>query len=133
MIFYFEHIINNNNIFGTYQTLYKLGARKVAVFGLGPIGCAPAEIAQFGTNGSACVDWVNNLVALFNNRLKPLVQELNRDLKDVNFTFINITSISSEDPSAAGELQSRIHMQYMEEWWQFFFSFSLHMHRLDRL
>lgn len=28
------------------KTLYNLGARKIAVFGLGQVGCAPAEIAM---------------------------------------------------------------------------------------
>ncbi|KAI3764520.1 hypothetical protein L2E82_14531 [Cichorium intybus] len=76
-------------------SLYKLGARKIAVFGLAPLGCTPTEIARFGTNGKLCVDKINDAVKLFNDRLKPLVVELNNDLPDARFTFINLTNILS--------------------------------------
>ncbi|GFQ02719.1 GDSL esterase/lipase at1g29670 [Phtheirospermum japonicum] len=92
------------------MTLYHSGARKVAVFGVGLLGCLPQELANYPTNGSACVDFINNSVQLFNNRLTPLIDSLNRDLPDslnrdlpgAQFTFINITSISLGDPSLNG-------------------------------
>ncbi|KAI3796738.1 hypothetical protein L1987_39420 [Smallanthus sonchifolius] len=73
--------------------LYKLGARKVVVFGLTFIGCTPAEITMFGTDGKPCVESINNATKLFNDRLKPLVDDLNNDFTDARFTFINFTSI----------------------------------------
>jgi len=84
------------------RVLHASGARKVAVFDVGPIGCTPAEIATFGTNGSACVDFINGYVALFNARLKPLVDQLNYDLTNAKFIYINTTHITSGDPAAAG-------------------------------
>ncbi|KAI3764831.1 hypothetical protein L2E82_14848 [Cichorium intybus] len=76
-------------------TLYNLGARKIAIFGLGQIGCTPAEIANFGTNGKPCVEWINDAIKLFNDKLKHVVQELNSDHFNAKFTFINLTSISA--------------------------------------
>ncbi|KAI3708457.1 hypothetical protein L2E82_37627 [Cichorium intybus] len=73
--------------------LYNLGARKIVVFGLSQLGCIPAAIAAIGTNGKPCVDSINDAANLFNNRLKPLVDELNNDHFDAKFTFINLTSI----------------------------------------
>ncbi|KAK2994581.1 hypothetical protein RJ640_012748 [Escallonia rubra] len=84
------------------KTLYNYGARKVAVFGIGQQGCTPAELAMYGTNGSACVEMINDAVQLFNNRLKPLVDYFNNNLYGANFTYINITSITAGDPSSAG-------------------------------
>ncbi|GJV24386.1 GDSL esterase/lipase-like protein [Tanacetum coccineum] len=81
-------------------TLYNLGARKVAVYGIGLIGCAPAEIARFGANGT-CVDSINNKVKLFNDRLKPLVDNINSNLTDARFTFINVTSITTPEGGVA--------------------------------
>ncbi|XP_071709070.1 GDSL esterase/lipase At5g45670-like [Rutidosis leptorrhynchoides] len=75
------------------KTLYRLGARKIAVFGLGMIGCAPAEIERFGTNGKSCVEWINEAVVHFNDRLMPLVEELNTVYPDAKFTYINLTHI----------------------------------------
>ncbi|XP_030456302.2 GDSL esterase/lipase At5g45670-like [Syzygium oleosum] len=76
------------------KTLYSHGARKVVIFGLSVIGCAPAIISTFGTNGSLCVDKINSAVLLFNNRLKPLVDELNCNLADAKFTYIDFFGIS---------------------------------------
>ncbi|KAM0010375.1 putative triacylglycerol lipase [Helianthus debilis subsp. tardiflorus] len=77
------------------KTIYNLGARKIAVFGLGQVGCTPAEIRRFGTNGKPCVEWINDEVQLFNDKLKSLVAKLNTDYQDARFTLINLTSISA--------------------------------------
>ncbi|KAL8249418.1 hypothetical protein R6Q59_006286 [Mikania micrantha] len=74
------------------KTLYHLGGRKIAVFGLGMLGCAPAEMERFDTDGK-CVDWINDAAMLFNDRLKPLVDELNFCFPNARFTFINLTNI----------------------------------------
>ncbi|WOG86532.1 hypothetical protein DCAR_0205743 [Daucus carota subsp. sativus] len=84
------------------RTLYTYGARKVAVFGLGLSGCTPAKISTFGANASGCVDKINAAVALFNDRLKPLVDGLNKNLTDAKYIYINTTNISLGDPSSAG-------------------------------
>ncbi|KAK9051624.1 hypothetical protein SSX86_028251 [Deinandra increscens subsp. villosa] len=76
------------------KSLYNLGGRKIAVFGLGLIGCAPAEISAFGTDGKPCVESINHAVKQFNNKLKPIVDELNVHNPDAKFTFINVTGIS---------------------------------------
>lgn len=78
-----------------YQTLYKLGARKVAIFGLGPIGCEPSQIIGFKLKGiGGCKDNVNHMVNLYNSRLAPLVDNLNRELPDAKFIFVNCSHIS---------------------------------------
>ncbi|KAA8519592.1 hypothetical protein F0562_013963 [Nyssa sinensis] len=84
------------------KTLYDCGARKVALFGLGQIGCTPAELAAYSTNGSSCVDTINNDVQLFDDQLVSLVDDLNNNLTDAKFTYINTTRISSDDPSRFG-------------------------------
>ncbi|KAK3023484.1 hypothetical protein RJ639_045071 [Escallonia herrerae] len=84
------------------DTLYNYGVRNVAIFGLGQIGCTPAELGKYDTNGSACVDTIDDTVRLFNNRLKPLVDDFNKNRPGAKFTLINITNISGGDPSSAG-------------------------------
>ncbi|KAG8385376.1 hypothetical protein BUALT_Bualt03G0036600 [Buddleja alternifolia] len=84
------------------RTLYNSGARKIVVFGLGLLGCLPQELSTFPTNGSSCVDFVNNAVELFNNRLKPLVNDMNTNLPGAQFIYINVTSISSGDLTSIG-------------------------------
>ena len=63
------------------------------MFGLTQIGCTPLEMNKFGSNGKPCVEPINDAVNLFNDRFKPLVDDLNNDNPDARFTFINVTSI----------------------------------------
>lgn len=74
------------------KRLYFFGARKIAVFGLGLIGCSLGEIYTFGTNGSLCVDKINAAVQPFNQRLLKLVDDLNNKLPGGQFTYISSSS-----------------------------------------
>ncbi|KAL0321327.1 UNVERIFIED_CONTAM: GDSL esterase/lipase [Sesamum radiatum] len=65
------------------RTLYGYGARKIAVFGLGLLGCLPVY-----ANGTACVESINSVVQPFNNRLRPLIDTLNTDLPDAQFNLL---------------------------------------------
>lgn len=86
--------VEDDEVFCLLQTLHNYGARKIALFGLGPIGCTPEEIRTFPTNLSGCVDNINNAVTLYNDRMKPLVDGLNANLSDAHFTYINVWSFS---------------------------------------
>ncbi|XP_030944446.1 GDSL esterase/lipase At5g45670-like [Quercus lobata] len=81
-------------------TLHKLGARKVALFGLGLLGYTPVELATCSTNGSSCVENIDNVVALFNDKLVSLVDDFNSNLPNATFIFINTTQISLNSSSA---------------------------------
>ncbi|XP_074359533.1 GDSL esterase/lipase At1g29670-like [Apium graveolens] len=84
------------------KTLYNYEARKVAVFGLGQVGCTPAIVMKFGPDASGCVDRVNAAINLVNDRLKPLIDDLNSNLSGAKFIYINTTNINQGDPIAAG-------------------------------
>lgn len=92
----------DNKLLIHFQTLHEFGARKVALFGLGLIGCSPAELDAFPHPNTACVDGLNAAVVLFNNKLKSLVNDLNNQFQDSKFTFIDVFSIGSGDPKSAG-------------------------------
>eukprot|EP00257_Ricinus_communis_P026270 XP_025013684.1 uncharacterized protein LOC8267205 [Ricinus communis] len=84
------------------MALYNQGARKIALAGLGNIGCIPHSTAIRRRNGSLCADIMNEAVHLFNNQLVSLVQQLNRNLSDAKFIYINSTSIAAGDPTTVG-------------------------------
>ncbi|KAL5993295.1 hypothetical protein ACLOJK_014219 [Asimina triloba] len=74
--------------------LYDLGARKVAVWGVGQIGCIPYEIARLRGNddgsGGRCNERINRAIARFNKGLKKLVRRFNDgQLPGANFVYIN--------------------------------------------
>ena len=76
------------------QTLYNYGARKIAIFGLGPIGCIPQEALSSRPNLLGCVENTNKAVRQFNNRLKPLVDDLNAKHPGAHFTYINVSNFA---------------------------------------
>ena len=96
------HILEPSLNFFFSQTLHSYGARKVAIFGVGPIGCTPFAITSHGTNGSLCVDTINLDAQLFNKKLVSLVDQLNKELTDAKFIYVDIFGIGSGDPSLAG-------------------------------
>ncbi|KAK4440101.1 GDSL esterase/lipase [Sesamum alatum] len=75
------------------RRLYDDGARKVAVFALGELGCIPQQLAAYGaSNGSSCVETSNNVVQRFNENLKILIHDLNSNLADAEFVYTKDTS-----------------------------------------
>lgn len=86
-----KHVLNQ--LFSFYlcfvQSLYNYGARKVAVIGVGQVGCSPSELAMSSANGSACVTRINNAIVLFNNKIRSLVDDFNKNLSGAKFTYIN--------------------------------------------
>uniref|UniRef100_A0A803MVB9 GDSL esterase/lipase n=1 Tax=Chenopodium quinoa TaxID=63459 RepID=A0A803MVB9_CHEQI len=88
---------------GQHLSLYLLGARKIAVFGLGLVGCTLGEIYTFGTSdGSLCVDKINEAVQLFNEKLITLVDDLTMELPGAQFTYIGASS-STDTGSAVAD------------------------------
>ncbi|XP_021825599.1 GDSL esterase/lipase At1g29660-like [Prunus avium] len=82
--------------------LRKYGARKVSLVGLGLIGCTPDAIKTYGTNGSSCVEKLNNASQQFNQKLVALVDELNTNFTDSKFIYVNSYEMGSGDPTLVG-------------------------------
>jgi hypothetical protein len=59
------------------QALYENGARKIVVFGVGPLGCIPNVLFRFQSPDGSCIeDPVNKLVRSFNSALQVSLQKL---------------------------------------------------------
>ncbi|XP_062179588.1 GDSL esterase/lipase At5g45670-like [Phragmites australis] len=74
------------------RVMYNYGARKVALIGVGQVGCSPNELAAQSANGVTCVERINSAVRIFNQRLVGLVDQFN-SLPGAHFTYINIYGI----------------------------------------
>ncbi|XP_006356122.2 GDSL esterase/lipase At1g29670-like [Solanum tuberosum] len=83
---------------GQLRRLHRYGARKVAVSNIGLLGCLPEETRTYGRNASGCVDFINNYVQLFNQKLKVSIDNLNTNLPNARFIISNQTSISTGGP-----------------------------------
>ncbi|CAN8235515.1 unnamed protein product [Cochlearia groenlandica] len=83
--------------------LYNLGARKFVVAGLGRMGCIPSILSQ-GTDGK-CSDEVNQLVLPFNTNVKSMLSNLNQNLPNATFTYLDIARMFEDivaNPSIYG-------------------------------
>ncbi|CAI0475290.1 unnamed protein product [Linum tenue] len=72
---------------GKFQTLYNLGARKIALAGISKIGCTPFAKTIAGRKG--CVDSQNAAVVPFNKLLRDLAGRLNQDFPDAKFVYLD--------------------------------------------
>ena len=83
------------------QAMYGYGARKVALMGVGQVGCSPNELAQRSPDGATCAAEINGAIDIFNRRLVALVDQFNA-LPGAHFTYINAYGIFEDILSAPG-------------------------------
>ncbi|WJX22523.1 hypothetical protein P8452_11816 [Trifolium repens] len=78
------------------QALHDIGARKYVLVGLGDLGCTPNAIITHKTSDGSCVIEQNAAAAIFDTKLKSLVDNLNNKFS-ADSTFI----ISNSSPKSA--------------------------------
>ncbi|TYG37821.1 hypothetical protein ES288_D13G172100v1 [Gossypium darwinii] len=69
------------------RELYKLGARKVVIGGLPPMGCLPLERITNMFFGSDCIDEYNDVAKDFNKKLQGAVTELKQELGGIHLVM----------------------------------------------
>nr|XP_043632296.1 GDSL esterase/lipase At5g33370-like [Erigeron canadensis] len=90
--------------------LYNMGARRVLVTGTGPLGCAPAELAQHSRNGE-CAPELQRAAELYNPQLSQMLNDLNSKIGSHVFIDVNSKQMHSDfisDPGAFGFVSSKI-------------------------
>lgn len=70
-----------------------MGARKIIVTNVGPIGCIPFQREINLAAGDFCVEKPNQLARLFNVQLKSLVKELITNLEGSKFVYADVYRI----------------------------------------
>ncbi|KAF8403184.1 hypothetical protein HHK36_011281 [Tetracentron sinense] len=77
--------------FSTFiKNLYGLGARKIGVTTLPPIGCLPAAITLFGSRSNQCVATLNRDAVSYNNKLNITAQDLQNQLSGLKLVVFDI-------------------------------------------
>lgn len=78
------------NFFVILYDLYKLGARKMVVFQLGPLARLLAIRSKQVKPTSNCAEDVNKLVSTFNDKLGAKIKELSEKLEGSSFVATRI-------------------------------------------
>ncbi|GAB4859387.1 hypothetical protein Ancab_010850 [Ancistrocladus abbreviatus] len=71
------------------EEIYELGARKISLGGLPPMGCLPLERTINLLGGNECIEEYNSVALQFNSKLEGLVMQLNEELPNVTVVFSN--------------------------------------------
>jgi phospholipase/lecithinase/hemolysin len=85
--------------------LYKLGARRIGVTTMPPLGCLPASIRLYGKGRDACVASLNGDAERFNRKLNATVKALkgrHADLKMAIFDIYTPLRKLAEAPAEQG-------------------------------
>ncbi|XP_051197632.1 GDSL esterase/lipase APG [Lolium perenne] len=105
---YCDHLVR---IFsGFTDELYKLGARRIGVTSMPPLGCLPAAIRLYGKGRSGCVRRLNGDAETFNRKLNATVEALVKrhdGLKVAVFDIYTPLRELSEKPAAQGFSEAR--------------------------
>lgn len=70
-----------------------LGAQKIIVANVGPIGCIPFQRELNPEAGNNCFSYPNQLAQMFNTQLRSLIQELSSNLEGSKFAYANVYGI----------------------------------------
>ncbi|XP_010921444.1 GDSL esterase/lipase At4g16230 isoform X1 [Elaeis guineensis] len=76
--------------------MYLLGARKIIVANVGPIGCIPYQRDTNPSTGSNCVEFPNQMAQSYNKRLKDLLLELRSSLEGALIAYANVYHIVAD-------------------------------------
>ncbi|CAM8891030.1 unnamed protein product [Rhodiola kirilowii] len=70
-------------------SLQRMGLRKFLIAGVGPLGCIPSQLARGIAPPGRCVDPINQILGAFNEGLKRMVSQYNRNYPGSMFVYGN--------------------------------------------
>ncbi|KAL7589880.1 hypothetical protein Lser_V15G41094 [Lactuca serriola] len=87
-----------NEFVSVVEKLYQQGARTFWIHNTGPIGCLPFFVKNYpptpeNTDQIGCVRSYNNVAQEFNKNLKDKVSQLQKQLQDTSFVYVDMYSV----------------------------------------
>jgi hypothetical protein len=86
-----------------------LGARKIAIINVGPLGCIPSQLASNNVQNGQCIEYINGYVRGFNAATVLLVNRLSAQLPGSKFVIGNAYDIVADkiaNPANYGDFSS---------------------------
>ncbi|KAK7266636.1 hypothetical protein RIF29_19285 [Crotalaria pallida] len=93
-----------HNLSEQFERLYKLGARKIIMFDVGPLGCIPS-ISRAHAHTGDCIEEINQMVSYFNERLPVMLKNMTSNLPGSIFVLGHANSLGYDaikNPSIYG-------------------------------
>ncbi|KAI4327767.1 hypothetical protein L6164_020191 [Bauhinia variegata] len=78
------------------QELYQLGARRIGVMNVAPVGCVSLQRTLFGGLWRRCVKSENQLTQIFNSKLSSGMNDLRKRLPDAKLVYLDIYNAVDE-------------------------------------
>ncbi|CAI0392816.1 unnamed protein product [Linum tenue] len=72
------------------QELYRIGARRIGVLSLPPIGCLPSQRTSGGGPNRSCSNSSNQAAQLFNSKLSAVLDSLSKTHPDALFVYLDV-------------------------------------------
>ncbi|KAJ1408767.1 SGNH hydrolase superfamily [Sesbania bispinosa] len=85
---YTSMMVNESSKF--QKELYQLGARRIGVFSLNPVGCLPLQRTINGGTERVCAESVNQAAMIFNSKLSSAMKDLNKQLPEARLVYLDI-------------------------------------------
>ncbi|CAL1361122.1 unnamed protein product [Linum trigynum] len=73
-----------------YEELYRIGARRIGVLSLPPIGCLPSQRTSGGGPNRSCSNSSNQAAQLFNSKLSAVLDSLSKTHPDALFVYLDV-------------------------------------------
>lgn len=85
---YCDFLVSYASVF--IQDLYKVGARRMGILGVPPIGCVPSQRTLRGGPNRECVKIYNQMAELFNSKLAAEIKSLNSKYADASIVYVDV-------------------------------------------
>uniref|UniRef100_A0ACD6AAF4 Uncharacterized protein n=1 Tax=Avena sativa TaxID=4498 RepID=A0ACD6AAF4_AVESA len=95
----------------TVTQLHGMGARRIGVFSLPPLGCFPAAITVFGHGMRGCVSRLNRQAQVYNKKLNIAIASLSMKYHDLNIVVLDIYTplyTLATSPRSHGFVEARL-------------------------
>ncbi|KAJ4826909.1 hypothetical protein Tsubulata_006136 [Turnera subulata] len=69
------------------RNIIKLGARKIGIFGIPPVGCCPSQ--RFFNQSGGCLEELNSLAVDFQGTINSMMGNLSSEYKDLKYSIGN--------------------------------------------
>ncbi|XP_058722286.1 GDSL esterase/lipase EXL3-like [Vicia villosa] len=74
------------------KEIYQLGARRIGIFNVPPLGCVPLQRTVAGGSERKCVEEYNNATVLFNDKLSNEIDSIKTNLSDSRIVYMDVYS-----------------------------------------